>query len=165
MPKTDDLTFVRITHPNMWQFIPPELFRQIKEVDDETIARLECFGPMLVTSPTTLFYVLVDPEKKMQGLLWATIDIIEANVYVNAAAVTPEYQDSGIIKRGTDFLLGLKYGPKMKRELAMTTARPAAFEKNGWVKSKRIRMEYHDGEDGSNTSKRDNTPGPGKPAE
>lgn len=137
MREFSELKFVRTFD---FEHIPRPLFEQVKEMDAGMIDRLYQYGPLMV-GPLTLLYVLIDEVHKIKGVLWADIDIIEANIHVHLFSVDKEYQNGEALKKATEFLLNLPTGQDLKKRLNMLTTRPKAFEEIGWKHSKRIRME------------------------
>lgn len=140
MPEIKDLTFSRLytfTH------IPRYLFEQVKELDAEMIERIYQFGHLFAASPTTFLYVLIDDVNVIHGVLWATVDIIEAIIFVKLFSVDSEYQTNRgeLLKTGVDFLMDQVTGGAIKKEIRFVTTKPKAYEKIGAVRSKQILME------------------------
>ena len=140
MPEFSDLKFVRIYD---FAVVPRYLLEQVREIDADAIDRIYQFGSAIAKGPATLLYVLVDVDYKIKGVLWAAVDVIEACIYVRLSSLDREYQsrNGDVLEKGTEFLLNLPTGPKLKKKLVMTTTRPKVFEKAGWERSKEIRME------------------------
>lgn len=151
----DDLKFVRV---GRFDYIPRYLFEQINELDSEAIDRIYQLGPMFSQSPLTLLYVLVDEVKKIKGVLWGMVDVIEGVIYVKVFSVDKEYQspDGLIIEKAVDYILSLTEGSKLKKEIQFQTTHPNAYEKAGAKRSKYTLMEFTD--DYKNNQKRENVP-------
>lgn len=168
MPDIDELKFVRtfgFTYP--YGHIPRELFEQIKEMDAARIDRIYKLGALIGGNPLTLLYVLVDEVNEIKGVLWAEINPIDAIIFIRLLSVDREYQKlngglrksrSELLNKVKDFLFSLETGPELKKEIHFLTMRPGAFEKVGVKRSKRIRMEIHDGK--NNHIKRPKVPTP-----
>ncbi len=157
----NDLKFVRLktdvkSDPDgslaffMFNLIPRYLFEQVKGAEYK-VDRLYQFGPLLLASPLTFFYVLVDKEsKKVKGVLWAEINPLDEQIKVHVFTVDKEYQqnmngdfshDSIALKTTLDFLRKLQKENNLDSKIEIVTLRPLAYEKAGWKQSKKTLME------------------------
>ena len=140
MPDIDDLQFVRTYD---FRYIPRELFEQTKEADADTIDRIYKFGDSIAASPLTLLYVMINKVNKIKGVLWATIDVVDAIIFIKALSVDKEYQLScgRTLEKVKEFMFGLNTGPELKKEIHFLATKPNAYEKTGAICSNRILME------------------------
>ncbi len=154
----DDLEFVRIIQPDIIKGIPRYLFEQIDEADPDMIDRIYQFGTLSIANPSALIYALINDQHMIKGVLWATVNVIEGMLWVNIFSVDKEYQ-GGSIKKATEFLSTLLKDSKIKR-IECQTAKPKAYEKTGWKKSKQIHLQFEvsNGKDNQDNKERDNSP-------
>ncbi len=89
--------------------IPRDLFEQLKDRSSDEIDRIYKYGFIFATSPFTLLYTLVDKDNNVQGVLWASINIVEAVLFVVTLSVYKEYQsfDGNTLMKVMDFLRNL----------------------------------------------------------
>lgn len=140
-----DLTFVRLTDPSQFNLIPQELFTQVKGADYD-IGRLYQLGPLLLASPLTYFYVLVNSSSAIKGLLWAEINPLNNTLNIHAFSADKEYQQktkghSTALDITLEFLRKIQKEEKLDSRIEIVTLRPKAYEKAGWKTSKKILME------------------------
>lgn len=135
----DDLEFVRLKLPGL---IPTELIEGVKGrtfTPDQFLAYQE--GQ--VDNPGNFLYVLIDPERKIQGYLWAELNILDGTLFVNTFSISKEYWGKGEgIKKAIEFLAILKEKTKAPRVLWVTT-NEKFFAKHGFKRSKNCLMEYN----------------------
>jgi len=136
--KFEELEFVRIIQPDFLKAVPRYLFEQIEEADPEMIDRIYIVGEAALSSPTTVMYGLVDPALGIKGFLWASVDLIEAVLFVKIFSVDKEYQ-GGAIKGTIDFLTEQMKDSQIKR-LESYATRPQAYYRAGFVKSKQMHL-------------------------
>ncbi len=158
MPDLDDLNFVRLVTPDAFRVIPAELFESIKEIDPATLERIYKYSVEIMTVPllssdgavagrlpncSVWIAVLVDIAHAIKGFLWIELDVVEQRTFVQAAAIAKEYQsqNGAFIKKTVDYIKSLPVPEEMTRKIELATTRPRAFEKLGWVQSKRVLME------------------------
>ena len=154
----NDLIFVRVIDPAVFQIIPRYLFEQIKEMDAVMIDHLYQFASEILTipvvnengqliripNPIVCIAVLHDIARQIKGFLWAEIDIIERHIFVQACSVYKEYQSNNgeVERRMVKYLFDLSIPPEFKTKIKMATLRPKVFEeKFGWNRSKTVLME------------------------
>ena len=141
--KFEDLKFVRLTEPEQFALIPKVLFEQMKDADYK-IDKLYQFGPILLMSPLTFLYVLVNKDTNIiKGILWSENNPITEKLNTLAFSIDKEYQS----KNGDALEWVKKFLKKIQKEnnltgtLDVATSRPKAYEKAGWKRSKRILLE------------------------
>jgi hypothetical protein len=142
----DDLKFVRLTTPELFGTIPPELFEQVRDSDFK-IERLYQFGPATVASPLTFLYVLCEKEAlkkgdaKAKGILWAEICPFTENLNIHILSIAKEYQGNGTLEKTLEFLEELKEKEGLNKLQIVTTRTKFYEEKQHWKRSNRIIME------------------------
>lgn len=150
----NDLKFVRITgSPDIvdmfFRQIPKELFEQIKDVNFN-IDLLYQYPSRFISGIYQRFYVLVDDDDKIKGILWAYINILTETIQVHILSIDKEYQrksmidDSDALKETVKFIRSWQ-GENENLKITGITTRPHACRKNGWKKSKYVLMEISDG--------------------
>lgn len=149
MKTFDELQFVRITDPNMFSLIPRKLFDQVKG-SEYKIDRIYQFGAMLLASPLTFFYLLLDKDHQIGGILWAEMNPLDDQIKVHAFSVDKEYQqnlsgkfklNSRALKTALELLRKLQKDHGLDSKIEIVTLRPRAYEKAGWKRSKKCLME------------------------
>ena len=144
--KFSDLKFVRLTQPEQFSLVPRYLFEQIKGSDFK-IDRLYQFGPMLLASPLTFFYILAEKEQlekgyaPAKGILWVEVNPFNDDIHVHVFSIDKEYQNNGAMAEGIKKVGEIRDIEQLNGKIVTTTTRPKAFEKAGLKKSKRIFME------------------------
>lgn len=145
--KFEDLKFVRLTQPDQFNLIPRFLFEQVKGSDFK-IDRLYQYGPMMLASPLTFFYILAEKEQlekgyaPAKGILWLTINPFEEIFYVDMLSVDKDYQGNGTaLKSSLNFIRSIPEYKTLNPKIIMMTRHVKAFEKAGWERSEKIRME------------------------
>ncbi|KKM00702.1 hypothetical protein LCGC14_1801790 [marine sediment metagenome] len=119
--KFEDLTFIRLTQPDQFRLIPPELFEQVKEDPDVIVENLYKFGPEQLNSQLTFLYIMVDPEDKTKGVLWAGVNEFTNILEVSILSVDKEYQDGKSPKIVLEFLQKLQKILNLSKIRFMTT--------------------------------------------
>lgn len=160
-----DLEFVRVVQPDIIKGIPRYLFEQVEGTDPDIIDRIYKYGSVSIASPTSMIYVLINDQNMIKGILWASVNLIEAVLWINIFSVDKEYQ-GGSLEEGMEFVLGKIKGTKIKR-IECQAIQPKAYEKAGWKRSKQIHLEFEvsNGKDNQDNQKRDDTPDSTKSAE
>jgi hypothetical protein len=147
MSNFDDLKFVLINNPGtspdiidmVFRRIPRELFEQVKDVEFN-IDFLYRAPSSFIGNVNTRFYVLTDDEDKIKGILWAYINLLTESIDVHILSIDKEYQFSDAIEKTLEFIKSWQ-GENENLKIRIITARPHAYEKLGFVKSKRILLE------------------------
>lgn len=125
-----DLKFIRLTHPDLFGFIPQELFEQVKERDPDVIVdNLYKFGPAQLSSPLTFLYVMVDDKYSVKGVLWAGINEFSNNLEVSILSVDKEYQNNGACKVSLEFLQDIQKKHNLNKIRMMTLRGKACTDK------------------------------------
>lgn len=141
-----ELKFVRITQPEQFSLVPRYLFEQVKG-SDYKIDRLYQFGPLLLASPLTFFYVLAVKEQlengcaPVKGILWAEINPFYENLEAHIFSIDKEYQHNGAMAGAIDKLKEIQLREKLTGKITSETTRPKAVKKAGWKISDTINME------------------------
>lgn len=126
----ENLQFVRLTHPDMFRFIPRYLFEQVKDnTPDINIENLYLFGPAQLASEKTFLYIMFDGSNVIKGMLWAAINEFTDNLEVNILSVDNDYQGNSACKTSLDFLQDIKENHKLKKIRMMTTRGKAYTDK------------------------------------
>ena len=149
--KFSDLKFVRINNPGtspdivdmVFRRIPKELFEQIKDIEFN-INLLYQAPSKFISGANTRFYVLVDEEDKIRGVLWAFVNVLAESIQVQILSVDKEYQFGDALKTTLEFIKSWM-GENEKLKIQCVTTRPHAYQKNGWTKSKQVLLEISDG--------------------
>ncbi len=136
-----DLEFIRVTQPLLFHNIPRHLFEQVKDIPFE-IDRLYRLSEQLLRDQTTLFYVLVDEDKKIKGVFWASANILSNSIDVVILSIDKEYQFSDAIKKTLEFIDTFQKDATVR----ILVSKTAAYEKAGF-KKKEILMELKNGQD------------------
>lgn len=140
----EDLKFVQITgSPEItdmvFRRIPRELFEQVKDIEFN-IDLLYQAPSRFIGNANTRFYVLTDDEDVIKGILWAYINILTESIDVHILSIDKEFQFGDAIEKTLEFIRSWQ-GKDEKLKIQIITARPHAYEKAGFVKSKRILLE------------------------
>ena len=138
--KFEDLEFVRVTQSLLFWMIPPYLFKQIKDRSFD-IDRLYRLSERLLSDPTQLFYVLIDDEKQIKGIFWASANIINNTIDVAVLSIDKQYQFDNAIKKTLDFIDTFQKNATVR----VISSRTAAYEKAGFKKTKTM-MEINNTE-------------------
>lgn len=142
-----DLKFVQINTPGtetwiidqMFRSIPRELFEQIKDVDFN-IDLLYQYPSKFISGVNTRFYVLVDEDEKIKGILWAFINMLTEAIDVHILSIEKEYQYSDALKVTLEFVKSWM-GNNENLKIQCITKRPNAYRRAGWKDSKSVILE------------------------
>ena len=144
-----DLEFLRVTVPEMLAFVPVSFFR-VKDApfDADKVARLL---PLFITNTDTLyFYIMVDAERQVQGILWVELSLFMQRFYVRLLSLSKQYQALGNpilskVKRHLAAMVKEIRGPRYKFPVSNTVSfscnRPAAYLRKRCRRSDWITME------------------------
>jgi len=145
--KFDELKFVRIVNIAVFARIPRYLFEQI-EGRSWGVERLYAFAPLFLDNDANYFWVLVDDEQVIKGVLWAVIDVLSQKLNVIVFTVDKQYQDSFNLKNALDFLRNFivnfnkdDNGIKLKEKINWVTAQPEKLKQIGGQILTRIMVE------------------------
>ncbi|KKL55007.1 hypothetical protein LCGC14_2259740 [marine sediment metagenome] len=143
-----DLRFVRITGNSdivdmMFRQIPHELFEQIKDIEFN-IDLLYQIPAKFISGANNLFYVLVDDEDKIKGVLWCYLNILTEDIQIQILSIDKEYQFGNALNETEKFIRSLM-GENENLKIQIITTRPHAYQRNGWTKSKQVLMEINNG--------------------
>ena len=136
------LEFIRLTDPKLFSVIPPSLFEQAKGSNFK-IDKLYEFGPLLLASPLTFFYIMVEPSDKpeVKGIFWAEISPLTGHLAVHALSIDKDAQENGNLGEMVKFADNLAKSQGITK-IQMLTTRPKVYEKKfGYERSEKIIME------------------------
>lgn len=147
MPKFDDLHFVSINNPGtsseiidmVFRRIPKELFEQVKDVEFN-IDLLYKAPSRFINNVNTRFYVLIDSEDKIKGVLWAYLNLLTESIDVHILSIDKEYQIGNAIEKTLEFIRSWQ-GKDENLKIRIISTRPRPYERAGFVKSERILLE------------------------
>ena len=147
MPDFDDLSFVLINNPGtspemidmLFRRIPRELFEQVKDVEFN-IDLLYQYPSKFIGGATTRFYVLIDAEDKIKGILWASVNLLTEKIQISILSVEKEYQFSDAIEKTLEFIRSWQ-GENENLKIQIVTIEPQTYEKLGWKSSEQIILE------------------------
>ncbi len=131
--KFEDLEFVRVTQPLLFHNIPRYLFEQVKDRSFD-IDRLYRLSERLLSDPTQLFYVLIDEDKKIKGVFWASANVLDNSIDVVLLSIDKEYQFSDAIEKTLEFIDTFQKNATVR----ILVSRTAAYEKAGFKKVKTL---------------------------
>lgn len=145
--KIDELRWVRLFSP---VGVPRELIDQIKDKEFTTddffkFQNLNCLisgkdGPTL--NPFNHLYALVDPDNKVQGVLWFVIDALSKDMIINTYSVHNSYWGRGrAVKRLSSHVKEIMKKLKIDKAYWMTRY-PKHSERHGFKRSRNVLMEY-----------------------
>jgi len=136
--KIDSLTFVPLRIPRL---IPRELIEAVKGctfTPEQFYSYNEEYA-----GPKNHLYVMVDPDKKIHGFLWAETNALDGSLFVNTFSISKEFWGKGeAVEKAKDFLRGLVEKLKSPRVFWCTT-NERFFVKHGFKRSKISLMEYN----------------------
>ncbi len=143
--KFSDLEFVRlaIEKPQdiggsmmLFKTIPRELFEQVKD-DDLDIDKLYQLSQSLLSNSMVQFYILVDKDNKIKGVLWGFANVLFNSIDIVLLSVDKEYQFDDAIEETLKFIKSWQEDAKIR----IVTTRTSAYEKAGFEISKKTIME------------------------
>ena len=137
--KFDDLRFVRINQPDLMNFIPRELFEQVKD-HTFNIDKIYELAPTFISNPLVRFYALVDEASKVKGILWAFINLLLESIQINVLSIDKEYQFDNALEKTLEFIKSWQ-GKDENLKIEFITTRPLSYKKIGYKESKRKIME------------------------
>jgi hypothetical protein len=133
-----ELEFVRLKIPRL---IPVELIEAVKGRTFSPQQFID-YQEQQVDNPANFLYVLIDKEKKIQGYLWAELNILDNTLFVNTFSIAKEYWGKGEgIDNAVEFVRTLKEKTSAPRVLWCST-NEKFFLKHGFKRSKIVLLEY-----------------------
>ena len=147
MSDIDKLRFVRIIDPI---HIPRHLVEQVRdreftvdkfyEYQKAVCADIE--NGVLKPNQCNLLFVIVDEDNKIQGFMWAVIDVLCNYLCINTFSIEKEYwYDGGAVKllekKGKEIMEGAKLS-----KVYWITNFPKHSERYGFKRSRAVLMEY-----------------------
>jgi N-acetylglutamate synthase-like GNAT family acetyltransferase len=134
-----NLTFVRLRLPKL---IPKELIEEVKG-RTFTPEQFYIYQDQQIDNPYNFLFALIDEDKKIQGYLWAEINILDGSLFVNTFSIRKKFWGKGkAIPMVIKFLEELKQKTKAPRVFWITT-NEKFFVKHGFKRSKNVLMEYN----------------------
>ena len=133
-----ELHFVRLKIPRL---IPVELIEAVKG-RTFTPEQFYVYQEMQIDNPGNFLYALIDIDKKIQGYLWAELNILDGTLFVNTFSISKKYWGKGeAMKSAISFVDDLRKELKAPRVLWVST-NDKFFCKHGFKRSKNCLMEY-----------------------
>jgi len=137
--KFEDLQFVRLDKPGLMRFVPRRLFEQVKG-HTFNIDKIYEYADAFLVNPSNRIYALVDNKSKTRGILWAYVNLLTETIQVSILSIDKEFQFDNALEKTLEFIKSWM-GEDKKLKIECITARPGAYEKAGWKRSKRIILE------------------------
>lgn len=142
-----DLKFVRLNNPGtssgaidmLFRQIPRELFEQIKDIEFN-IDLLYQTPSRFIGGANTRFYILVDEDNIIKGVLWAFVNVLTEAIDVHILSIDREYQFGDALKVTLEFIRSWM-GKNETLKIKCITTRPQAYERAGWKTTKKVGME------------------------
>lgn len=153
MKPLSDLRWVRLFDPLL---IPKGLLEQINgrdfEIEDfikyQQSVCAEIKDGTLHLNPYNLLFVLADPDNRIQGVVWLTIDGLTKSLNINIFSLSPEYWHRGqCVELLKNKCLEIMKGAELKK-IRWCTKAPKHSKKHGFKESRQVLMEYTEEEDG-----------------
>lgn len=133
------LEFVRLKIPKI---IPRDLIENVKG-RTFTPEQFYKYQEGQVENPYNYLYALIDKDKKIQGYLWAEVNILDGSLFVNTFSIDKTYWGKGqAMPMVIEFLEALKAKTKAPKVFWITT-NDKFFSKHGFKRSKNVLMEYN----------------------
>jgi hypothetical protein len=137
--KISELEFVKLKIPKL---IPIHLIESVKG-RTFTAEQFIKYQEAQVDNPHNYLYVLIDNDKKIQGYLWAELNILDNSLFVNTFSITKEFWGKGkAIPMVIEFLKILKQKTKAPR-VYWISCNEKFFMKHNFKRSKNVLMEYN----------------------
>lgn len=134
-----DLHFVKLKIPRL---IPIELIEAVKG-RTFTPEQFYIYQEMQVDNPNNFIYVSIDGEKKIQGYLWAELNILDSTLFINTFSISKKHWGKGsAMKDAIQFVDSLRKETKSPKVLWIST-NDKFFVKHGFKRSKNCLMEYN----------------------
>lgn len=128
------------------QRVPKYLFEQVKG-RSWRIERLYKLAPSLFVNCANRFWVLVNDEQAVKGVLWVVIDALSEKLNVIVFSVDKEYQENSL-EGARDFLRQFikdfnesNDGIKLSEKINWVTAQPEIFSEIGGQLPKTVLVE------------------------
>lgn len=135
-----DLKFVKLKVPSL---IPKNLIEAVKG-GFFTPETFYAHQESQINNPNNLLYALVSKDHKIQGFLWAEINMIDSALFINTYSVNKEYWNKGkAIPLAIQHLKTVKDKYKCPRVYWITT-NEKFFSKHSFKRSKNVLMEYQE---------------------
>ena len=142
-----ELKFIKITSPDIFRLIPKHLFEQIGGRSWQ-VDRLLKMNPLSLISGCNYFWVLVNNDSEVKGILWAVIDVLSEKLNVIAFEIDEEYQCESDIEMALQFLRSaikefnlLDSGTVLKDKINWVTNDPEKFKQFGGAMPETVLIE------------------------
>lgn len=135
--KGTNLTFIPINDPLL---IPEYLVEQMKDREFE-VEKFYQVMPLMMKNPFLIFGAFANRNDEVKGFLLGAVSPLDKWLYVNMLSIDKEYQGKGIIKESLGILKKVVKAHELNG-IHMSSTRPMAFEKEGFIRSKSIKMRY-----------------------
>jgi len=133
-PTLQSLEFIKLKIPNL---IPIDLIESVKG-RTFTPQQFITYQEAQIDNPANFLYVLVDPQKKIKGYLWAELNILDHSLFINTFSIDKDYWGNGTaMKKAIDFVAHLKEKTKAPLVFWIST-NEKFFVKHGFKKSKNV---------------------------
>ena len=138
-PTISNLEFVRLKIPRL---IPTELIESVKGRSFSVEQFLD-YQEKQIDNPYNFLFALIDEEKKIQGYMWAELNILDNSLFINTFSIAKRFWGKGdAMKKAIEFVSNLKDKTKSPRVMWCST-NEKFFIKHGFKRSKIILMEYN----------------------
>lgn len=135
----DELEFIKLKIPRL---IPLQLIEAVKG-RTFTPEQFYHYQEIQIDNPYNYLYVLVDPNKRIHGYLWAESNILDGSLFVNTFSISKEYWGKGkAVPKAIEFVRYLRDKIKSPQVFWITT-NEKFFQKHGFKRSKNVLMEYN----------------------
>lgn len=141
MSEFKDLKFQRVIDPLVLYCEEVKcLFEQMKyrEFDIDNIYK---YAPYILSNPCTWFYVMVDLQHVIKGVLWAMAEPVQEVLIINFITVDPEYQDGKVIEKSIEFLWTEIEKTVLRPKIYWISKRHKALQKMGFTNTGKVMME------------------------
>lgn len=147
MKDINELRWVRVFTPD---HVPHYLVEQVRDRDftvDEFFRyhQINCMTQGkegIILNPFSHLYVLVDPENKVQGMLWFTVDALSKDMVIQTYSMDKNYWGKGFaVKKLSEHIKEIRKKANLPK-IYWVTNYPKHSERYGFKRSKSVLMEY-----------------------
>jgi hypothetical protein len=133
------LEFVRLKIPRL---IPIALIEAVKG-RTFTPEQFIKYQEQQIDNPGNFLYALIDSDKKIQGYLWAELNMLDNTLFISTFSIAKSFWGKGAgIQKAIEFVATLKKKTKSPRVLWCST-NEKFFIKHGFRRAKQVLMEYN----------------------
>jgi N-acetylglutamate synthase-like GNAT family acetyltransferase len=140
-----DLSFVKVRIPENVRLIPKELIENVKgrTFSPEQFLKYQ-EEQIRYENPGNLLFLLISPNKNIEGYLWAEISQLDGTMFINTFSISKDYWFKGkAIPKVIEHLRPIQNKLKCSRVFWITT-NDKFFTKHGFKRSKNVLMEFCD---------------------